>query len=114
VISWMLEVEDAEDVACTVDDMGTTDRWPSLDQRGWSEGRGYKSMRITVLVAGGARLWRPCEILRHCLFQAMIRQVSRLLYAKRRENPTVQVDHRLLYSSTIAMIIDQASGQVWV
>jgi hypothetical protein len=72
VINWMLEVEDAEDVACTVDDMGTADRSRSLDQRGWSEGRGYKSMRITVLVAGGARLWTgPRERLRHCLFQAI-------------------------------------------
>jgi hypothetical protein len=41
VINWMLEVEDVEDVACTVDDMEAT--------RGWSEGRGYKSSRVCTL-----------------------------------------------------------------
>jgi hypothetical protein len=37
VINWMLEVEDVEDVACTVDDIEATDRSQSLVQRGWSE-----------------------------------------------------------------------------
>jgi hypothetical protein len=41
VINWMLEVEDVEDVACTVvDDMEATGCSGSLVQRGWSEGRG--------------------------------------------------------------------------
>jgi hypothetical protein len=39
VINWMLEVEDVEDVACTVDDMEATDHSQYLVQRGWSEGR---------------------------------------------------------------------------
>jgi hypothetical protein len=39
VINWMLEVEDVEDVACTVDDMEDTDRSRFLVQRGWRERR---------------------------------------------------------------------------
>ena len=42
MINWMLEVEDVEDVACTVDDMEVRDRSGSLVWRGWSEGMGYK------------------------------------------------------------------------
>jgi len=36
----MLEIEDVEDVACTVDDMEAT------DQRGWSEGRVERGFRV--------------------------------------------------------------------
>ena len=42
VINWMLDVED---VACTVDDIESTDRLGCLVQRGWSEGRGDKCTR---------------------------------------------------------------------
>ena len=57
----MLEVEDVEDVACTVKDMEATDRSRSLVQRGLSEGGGrgqeHKAeMMKSVLGAGGARL----------------------------------------------------------
>jgi hypothetical protein len=38
----MLEVEDVEDVACTLDDIEATDRSRCLVQRGWCEGRGEK------------------------------------------------------------------------
>ena len=40
MINWILEVGDVEDVACTVDDIESTDRLGRLVQRGWSEGRG--------------------------------------------------------------------------
>ena len=57
----MLEVEDVENVACTVDDMEATDSSKSLVQRGLSEGRGrgqeHKAeMMKSVLGTGGARL----------------------------------------------------------
>src|SRR6267154_4886734 len=54
----MLEVEDIEDASGTVDDMEATDYSQSLVQKEWSEGRGDKHTRVTVLGAGGARLWR--------------------------------------------------------
>jgi hypothetical protein len=63
VINWILEVEEVEDVACTVDDMEVRDRSQSLVQRGWSEGRverGFRQYSGSELM-GGARLsrWRP-------------------------------------------------------
>ncbi len=36
VINWMLEVEDAEDVSCSVNDMNVTDRQRAFVQRGWN------------------------------------------------------------------------------
>jgi hypothetical protein len=66
VINWMLEVEEVEDVACTVDDMEAMNRSLSLVQRirgdGMREGGTRKLQRVrshclvTVLGAGGARL----------------------------------------------------------
>ena len=48
--NWMLEVEDVEDVACTVDDMEARDRSQSLVQRGWrEEGEGGGGTRIQGL-----------------------------------------------------------------
>ena len=38
MINLMLEVEDVEDVACTVEDMEAMGRSRSLVQRGWREG----------------------------------------------------------------------------
>jgi hypothetical protein len=65
VINWILEVEDVEDVACTVDDMEATDlsRSRSLVQRGWCEGRGGKGTRAEMIEGQcrrrkGARVWR--------------------------------------------------------
>jgi hypothetical protein len=45
VINWMLEVDDVDDVACTVDDMETANRSRYLVRRGLGEGRGDKSSR---------------------------------------------------------------------
>jgi hypothetical protein len=42
VINWMLEVEDVEDVACTIDDMDATECSRSLVWGGWSEGMGTR------------------------------------------------------------------------
>jgi hypothetical protein len=42
----MLEVEDVEDVACTVDDMDST------NQREWSEGRGRVKRGFRVRIDG--------------------------------------------------------------
>ena len=48
MINWMLEVEDVEEVACTVDDMEATDHSRSLVQRvkweGWYEDLGDELM----------------------------------------------------------------------
>jgi len=60
----MLEVEDVDNVACTVVDNMEAMPPPSsiqdlLVQRGWGEGgREEKSTRVTVLSAGSMRLWR--------------------------------------------------------
>jgi hypothetical protein len=58
VINWMLEVEDVEDVACTVDDMESTvvhNLWFRGDGVREGETRvGYKEW--AVLSAGSARL----------------------------------------------------------
>jgi hypothetical protein len=46
----MLEVEDVEDVAWTVDDMEATDRLRTLPvvQRGWCEGRVEREFRVQI------------------------------------------------------------------
>ena len=44
----MLDVEDVEDVSCTVDDIESTDRFGCLVQRGWSGGRWDKCTRGAV------------------------------------------------------------------
>jgi hypothetical protein len=49
VINWMLEVEDVEDVVCTVDDIEATDGSRSLVQRGKCEGRWYKGTRTEMM-----------------------------------------------------------------
>ena len=66
MINWMLEVEEVEDVACTVDDMEAMNRSLSLVQRirgnGIREGGTRKLQRVKeslschILGAGGARL----------------------------------------------------------
>ena len=61
MINWMLEVEDAEDVACAVDDMEATDRLQSLVQRGRSEGRGCKRAQ------GPKKMEGRCPRCRRCL-----------------------------------------------
>ena len=55
MISRMLDVEDVEDVACSVDDIESTGRLGCLVQRGWSGGRWDKCTRGGVLGAA-ARL----------------------------------------------------------
>ena len=59
----MLGVENVEDVACVVDDMEATDRSPVFGGDEMREGgtrvHGANDGTVTVLVAGGARLWRP-------------------------------------------------------
>src|SRR6266699_3509864 len=52
----MLEVEDVEDVACTVDDMEATDCSQSLVQRGWSEGKGDKGSTRDEVIEGYSQL----------------------------------------------------------
>ena len=47
MINWMLEVEEVEDVACTVDDIESTDCLGSLVQRGWSRGTSVRGPRVT-------------------------------------------------------------------
>ena len=72
MISRMLDVEDVEDVACSVHDIESTDRLGSLVQRGWSRGRWDKCTRTEMMEchcpcprctfffeSGGSRLWRP-------------------------------------------------------
>jgi hypothetical protein len=62
VINWILEVEDVEDVDCTVDDMEATERSGSLVRRGWNKGRGDKgTVESLSSVQAGVRLWRPHE-----------------------------------------------------
>jgi hypothetical protein len=56
VINWKLEVEDVEDVSCTVEDMEAMDLSQSFVQRRWSEGRGDKGTRAEVMEGFGARL----------------------------------------------------------
>jgi hypothetical protein len=72
VINWILEVEEVEDVACTVDEMEAMSHSRSLVQRNRDDGmreggttvQGYKETNtcqgshcfVTVLGAGGARL----------------------------------------------------------
>ena len=47
MINRMLDVEDVEDVACTVDDIESTDCLGSLVQRGWSRGTSVRGPRVT-------------------------------------------------------------------
>ena len=62
MINRILEVEDVEDVACTVDDMEATDRSRSFVQWGLCEGRGHKSTRVdrmdSDMLEAQGRLWR--------------------------------------------------------
>jgi hypothetical protein len=77
VISRMLDVEDVEDVACSVDDIECTDRLGSLVQRGWSWGTSVRGPRESAeglftdsraVETGDPHDRQP---LRHYLFQAL-------------------------------------------
>ena len=46
MINWVLEVDGVEDVAWIVDDMDGTNRSRTLVQRGWSNGKVERGLRV--------------------------------------------------------------------